>query len=150
MSNLDALGQGLGYAGKTVVVTGGSSGMGEATARILCELGARVHIVDIQPPKVQHASFRQCDLSDFDQIRTTAAGLADVAPIDFVFPCAGLPPHVKGAMYCMRVNYIGTRLFVETGCRTRRWNWATRAASGSTQSAPARPGPPSSMLRKTS
>lgn len=110
MSNLD----GLGYNGKTVVVTGGSSGMGEQVARILGELGAKVHIVDIQPPKVPNASFRQCDLSDFDQVRSVAKGLADVAPIDFVFPCAGLPPHVKGAMYCMRVNYIGTRLFVET------------------------------------
>ncbi|HEX8057411.1 MAG TPA: SDR family oxidoreductase [Novosphingobium sp.] len=110
MSNLD----GLGYNGKTVVVTGGSSGMGEQVARILGELGAKVHIVDIQPPKVPNASFRQCDLSDFDQVRSVAKGLADIAPIDFVFPCAGLPPHVKGAMYCMRVNYIGTRLFVET------------------------------------
>lgn len=110
MSNLD----GLGYNGKTVVVTGGSSGMGEATARILGELGAKVHIVDIQEPKIPCASFRQCDLSDFDQVRSVAAGLADIAPIDFVFPCAGLPPHVKGAMYCMRVNYIGTRLFVES------------------------------------
>jgi NAD(P)-dependent dehydrogenase (short-subunit alcohol dehydrogenase family) len=110
MSNLD----GLGYSGKTAVVTGGSSGMGEQVARILGELGAKVHIVDIQPPKVAHASFRQCDLSDFAQVRETAKGLADVAPIDFVFPCAGLPPHIKGALYCMRVNYIGTRLFVET------------------------------------
>lgn len=118
MSNLDGLGQGLGqglgYKDKTVVVTGGASGMGEAAARILGELGAKVHIVDIQPPKVPHESFRQCDLSDFDQVRSVAAGLADVAPVDFVFPCAGLPPHVKGAMYCMRVNYIGTRLFVES------------------------------------
>jgi NAD(P)-dependent dehydrogenase (short-subunit alcohol dehydrogenase family) len=110
MSNLD----GLGYRDKTVVVTGGSSGMGEATARFLGELGAKVHIVDIRPPKIACASFRQCDLSDFAQVRATAQGLADIAPIDFVFPCAGLPPHVKGAMYCMRVNYIGTRLFVET------------------------------------
>jgi NAD(P)-dependent dehydrogenase (short-subunit alcohol dehydrogenase family) len=109
MSNLD----GLGYGGKTVVVTGGASGMGEQVARILGELGATVHIVDIQEPKVACASFRQCDLSDFDQVRGVAAGLADVAPIDFVFPCAGLPPMVKGPLYCMRVNYIGTRLFVE-------------------------------------
>jgi NAD(P)-dependent dehydrogenase (short-subunit alcohol dehydrogenase family) len=114
MSNLDALGQGLGYSGKTVVITGGASGMGEATARILGDMGASVHIVDIQQPKIACASFRQCDLSDFDQVRAVAAGLADVAPIDFLFPCAGLPPHVKGAFYCMRVNYIGARLFVET------------------------------------
>lgn len=110
MQNLD----GLGYRGATVVVTGGSSGMGEATAKILGELGAKVHIVDIQPPKVAHESFHQCDLSDFDQVRATAAALQAVAPIDFVFPCAGLPPHIKGPLYCMRVNYIGTRLFVES------------------------------------
>ncbi len=109
MSNLD----GLGYRDKTVVVTGGASGMGEATARLLGELGAKVHIVDIQEPKIDCESFRQCDLSDFEQVRATAAGLADIAPIDFLFPCAGLPPHVKGPLYCMRVNYIGTRHFVE-------------------------------------
>jgi NAD(P)-dependent dehydrogenase (short-subunit alcohol dehydrogenase family) len=104
----------LGYRGKTVVVTGGSSGMGEATARILGELGAQVHIVDIQTPKVAHASFHQCDLSDFAAVRATAEALKAIAPIHFLFPCAGLPPHIKGALYCMRVNYIGTRLFVES------------------------------------
>lgn len=109
MGNLE----GLGYSGKTVVVTGGSSGMGEQAARILGELGAKVHIVDIQQPKVAATSFHQCDLSDFDQVRTTAKALHSVGPIHFVFPCAGLPPMVKGPMYCMRVNYIGTRLFVE-------------------------------------
>jgi len=109
MHNLD----GLGYRGKTIVVTGGASGMGEATARILGELGAKVHIVDIQQPKIECESFGQCDLSDFDQVRATAEALKSIAPIHFLFPCAGLPPHIKGALYCMRVNYIGTRLFVE-------------------------------------
>jgi len=104
---------GLGYRGATVVVTGGASGMGEATARFLGELGAKVHIVDIQQPKVACESFHQCDLSDFDQVRATARALHAIGPIDFVFPCAGLPPHIKGPAYCMRVNYIGTRLFVE-------------------------------------
>ncbi len=108
--NLD----GLGYRGKTVVVTGGSSGMGEAAARILGDLGAIVHIVDIQPPKVAHVGFHPCDLSDFDQVRATAEALKAIAPIDFLFPCAGLPPHIKGALYCMRVNYIGTRLLIES------------------------------------
>lgn len=105
---------GLGYRGKTVVVTGGASGMGEATARILGELGAKVRIVDIQQPKVPCESFHQCDLSDFAAVRATAEALKAVAPIHFVFPCAGLPPMIKGPMYCMRVNYIGTRLFVES------------------------------------
>lgn len=109
MSNLE----GLGYRGKTVVVTGGASGMGEATARILGELGATVHIVDIQPPKVPHAAFHQCDLSDPAAIRATAEALKAAAPIDFLFSCAGLPPHVKGPLYCMQVNYIGARHFAE-------------------------------------
>jgi NAD(P)-dependent dehydrogenase (short-subunit alcohol dehydrogenase family) len=109
MNNLD----GLGYRGATVVVTGGSSGMGEATARFLGDLGAKVHIVDIQPPKIACENFHQCDLSDFDQVRATAKALHTIGPIDSVFPCAGLPPHIKGPLYCMRVNYIGTRLFVE-------------------------------------
>jgi NAD(P)-dependent dehydrogenase (short-subunit alcohol dehydrogenase family) len=113
-SRATSFGEGLGYAGRTAVVTGGASGMGEATARLLAELGAKVHIVDIQQPKIACESFHRCDLSDFAQVRSVAAALAAVAPIDFVFPCAGLPPHVKGALYCMRVNYIGTRLFVET------------------------------------
>lgn len=104
---------GLGYRGATVVVTGGSSGMGEATAHLLGELGANVHIVDIHPPKMEHSGFHQCDLSDFDQVRATAEGMQEIAPIDFLFPCAGLPPHIKGPLYCMRVNYIGTRLFIE-------------------------------------
>lgn len=105
---------GLGYRGKTVVVTGGSSGMGEQVARILGELGAAVHIVDIQPPKVAHAGFHPCDLSDFAAVRATAQAIAAaVAPIHFLFPCAGLPPEVKGALYCMKVNYVGTRHFIE-------------------------------------
>jgi len=109
MQNLD----GLGYRGKTVVVTGGASGMGEQVARILGELGAQVHIVDIQRPKVACASYLPCDLADFPAVRATAAALAARAPIHFLFPCAGLPPLVKGPMYCMRVNYVGTRHLVE-------------------------------------
>jgi len=105
---------GLGYKGKTCVVTGGASGMGEQVARILGELGAIVHIVDIREPKVANASFQQCDLSDFAAVRATAEALKAKTPIHFLFPCAGLPPMVKGPLYCMRVNYIGTRLFVES------------------------------------
>jgi len=104
---------GLGYRGKTVVLTGAASGMGEAAAGLLGELGARVHIVDIQQPKVAHEGFHRCDLSNFAQVRATAAALKAIAPIHFLFPCAGIPPHALGALQCMKVNYIGTRLFVE-------------------------------------
>ncbi|MFK4872330.1 SDR family oxidoreductase [Novosphingobium sp. ZW T3_23] len=105
---------GLGYRGRTAVVTGGASGMGEQVARILGELGAKVFIVDIAQPKIAHAGYYPCDLSDFQAVRDSAAAIAaEVPPIDFLFPCAGLPPQVKGALYCMKVNYVGTRHFIE-------------------------------------
>jgi NAD(P)-dependent dehydrogenase (short-subunit alcohol dehydrogenase family) len=109
MHNLD----GLGYRGQTAVVTGGSSGMGEATARLLGELGAVVHVLDIQPPKISCASFTRCDLSNFSEVRAAASALRAIAPINFLFPCAGIPPHTQGPLQCMKVNYLGTRLFVE-------------------------------------
>ena len=71
MGNLD----GLGYRGTTCVVTGGSSGMGEAVVRILGDLGAAVHVVDIQPPKVPHAAYHPTDLAEPDQVAATAEKL---------------------------------------------------------------------------
>lgn len=85
MLNLD----GLDYRDKAVVVTGGSSGMGEQVARILGELGASVHIVDIRDPKVAHASFHQVDLAEFAAVRRGADGLAAMAPIDPSFITGG-------------------------------------------------------------
>lgn len=104
---------GLGYRGKTVVITGGSSGMGEAAARLLDELGAVVHIADIAEPKVQCASYVPVDLSDPASIDAAAATLGYGGPIDFLFPVAGVPPHIGGPLHCMLVNYAGTRAFTE-------------------------------------
>jgi NAD(P)-dependent dehydrogenase (short-subunit alcohol dehydrogenase family) len=42
----------LGYAGKRVVVTGASSGMGEAASRILLDLDAELTARDIKPTAV--------------------------------------------------------------------------------------------------
>jgi NAD(P)-dependent dehydrogenase (short-subunit alcohol dehydrogenase family) len=103
---------GLGYAAKTVVLTGGSSGMGEAATRILSELGANVHVVDMNTPTVPHASFLATDLSDPGQVSSTAAQLHDVGPIDFYFSCAGIA-HTFGPMQCMLVNYIGARQLID-------------------------------------
>lgn len=105
--------EGLGYRGKTVVVTGGSSGMGEAAARILGELGAKVHIVDIQEPRVPCEAFYKTDLSDPDQVNTTSKALRNIGLIHFLFPCAGIPPHTLGPLKCMLVNYVGNRQFIE-------------------------------------
>jgi NAD(P)-dependent dehydrogenase (short-subunit alcohol dehydrogenase family) len=103
---------GLGYRDSTVVVTGAFSGMGEATARILGEMGARVHVVDIKRPTIAHEAFYQTDLSDPGQVTATAAALRQIGPIHYYFSCAGVPP-VLGALRCMLINYVGTRQLIE-------------------------------------
>ena len=108
MHNLD----GLGYRGATVIVTGAFSGMGEATARILGELGARVHAIDIKRPGISHERFLQTDLSQPEQVRATAAALREIGPIQYYFSCAGVPP-VLGALRCMLINYVGARQLIE-------------------------------------
>jgi NAD(P)-dependent dehydrogenase (short-subunit alcohol dehydrogenase family) len=62
---------------------------------------------------VPHEGFYRTDLSKPEEIRQTAAALSAIAPIHFLFPCAGIPPHALGPLQCMAVNYIGTRYFVE-------------------------------------
>lgn len=105
---------GLGYRGKTVVMTGGASGLGQAAAHILADLGAAVHIADIAEPKAAHASYTRLDLSDFAAVRSACADLRDaVGPFDFLFPIAGIPPHTFGPLHCMMVNFAGTKLFTE-------------------------------------
>ena len=79
----------LGYAGRNVVVTGAASGMGEATARLLVDLGARVTAMDRNPVPLPVAVALEVDLRDRASI-DRAVALID-GPIDAVFSCAGLP-----------------------------------------------------------
>jgi len=104
---------GLGYEGTTVVLTGGASGLGEAAARILGEMGAIVHIADIAEPKVPCASYTPVDLADPASVRKAAEKLKAVGPVDYLFPIAGIPPHLRGPLDCFLVNYAGTRQFTE-------------------------------------
>lgn len=57
----------LNYAKKNVVVTGGASGMGEATAKMLVELGAVVYVLDWAKPKIEGIKkYIHVDLSQQD------------------------------------------------------------------------------------
>ena len=64
----------LGYKGKRVIVSGCFSGMGEATAKMLLDLGAEVHGFDFRESALPLASFNQVDL------RNPASIEADVSP----------------------------------------------------------------------
>jgi NAD(P)-dependent dehydrogenase (short-subunit alcohol dehydrogenase family)/thioester reductase-like protein len=86
---------------KVAVVTGGTSGIGEATAYKLAEAGARVVVVARDPQKAApvmaklksmgaHAKFISCDLSDLgDCDKLVAAVLKEHGRCDFLVNNAG-------------------------------------------------------------
>jgi NAD(P)-dependent dehydrogenase (short-subunit alcohol dehydrogenase family) len=95
-----------------VVVTGAASGMGEATARILGELGAEVHAIDVRKPEVATAAFHETDLKEPAAIEASVAAITADGPVDRLFNCAGIaqtfPP-----VEVMLVNFLGMRHLTE-------------------------------------
>src|ERR1700740_3549948 len=96
----------LSYKNKRVVVSGCFSGMGEAAARLLLQLGAEVHGLDYKQTKLNPASLPLVDLRDPASIDAAAAAIG--GKVDALFNCAGLP-QTAGALDVMKVNYCGTR-----------------------------------------
>jgi NAD(P)-dependent dehydrogenase (short-subunit alcohol dehydrogenase family) len=68
------------FEGLVAVVTGGASGIGLATARLLAARGARVAVLDVTPPNEDTADGEllrlRCDLSQDDQVRAAVARVA--------------------------------------------------------------------------
>lgn len=100
----------LGYKGKRVIVSGCFSGMGEATAKLLLELGAEVHGLDFRDSSLPLASFTHVDLRDPASIEAAVAGIG--GKIDALFNCAGLPQSFP-PLDVMKVNFIGLRHLTE-------------------------------------
>ena len=76
--------------GKTAVVTGAASGMGEATAVALKAAGAKVIGLDRAPIKAgldQALEYDQSNTASMD-----AAAAAIDGPVDALFNCAGVVP----------------------------------------------------------
>jgi NAD(P)-dependent dehydrogenase (short-subunit alcohol dehydrogenase family) len=101
----------LGYAGKHVVVSGAASGMGEATARILVDLGARVTGLDLKSVSADVERSVSVNLTDRASIEQAAAEVP--GEIDAVFSCAGLYGRQFSALDTILVNFVGARQLVE-------------------------------------
>jgi NAD(P)-dependent dehydrogenase (short-subunit alcohol dehydrogenase family) len=100
------------YEGKRVVITGASSGMGEATAKLVHDLGAEVVAIDIQPPKYNFASYFEVDLRDRVAIEQAVAEIT-ASRVQNLFYCAGLPGHKFSAVDVVTVNFISQRHMIQ-------------------------------------
>jgi NAD(P)-dependent dehydrogenase (short-subunit alcohol dehydrogenase family) len=86
-------------AGKTAIVTGGASGLGEATCRLMVREGARVVVADIQDDKGEAvaadlgeaAIYRHVDVTSEDAIRSVIDDTVDRwGRLDCMFNNAGI------------------------------------------------------------
>lgn len=101
----------FGYERRRVVVTGAASGMGAAVTRLLVELGADVHAVDIQQVTAEGvAATYELDLADPDAVAAVAGEIA--GPVHGLFNCAGLPG-VFDPQLVFAVNFVGMRQLTE-------------------------------------
>lgn len=101
----------LGYEGKNVVITGAASGMGQAAAKLLVELGAVVHALDIAPVSVNVSNIIKVDMQDPTSIDAAVAQLP--RSIHALFNCAGVPSPPFDARETILINFVGLRYLTE-------------------------------------
>jgi NAD(P)-dependent dehydrogenase (short-subunit alcohol dehydrogenase family) len=80
----------------SAIVTGGASGMGEATARRLAAEGARVAVVDRDAVKGKAVAaelgglFCEADVTEDEPVRAAVAAAIEMAPLRTCIHCAGV------------------------------------------------------------
>lgn len=112
--------------GASAMVTGGASGLGAATARLLARRGMRVVVIDLNEDlggKVAaeiDGRFCKADVADEAQVQAAVDAAAAMAPLRVLVNCAGLgnasrtvdrrgvPFDLKSFEFVIRVNLIGT------------------------------------------
>ena len=125
-------------AGKVFIITGGASGLGEGTARMLSAHGGKVVIADLQVDKGEAlatelgGSFVRCDVSQEADGQAAVATATSLGKLMGLVNCAGIAPAIKTvgkegahplAAYTkvITVNLIGSfnmiRLAAEAMCR---------------------------------
>ncbi len=82
--------------GISAIVTGGASGLGEATARRLADRGAKVAIVDMNPDKGEAVAkelggvFAQADVADPAQVIAAVEAAKEMGPLRAMVTAAGI------------------------------------------------------------
>jgi NAD(P)-dependent dehydrogenase (short-subunit alcohol dehydrogenase family) len=96
------------YDGKRVLVVGGATGMGAATAQVALDAGAEVVVMDFAPVKlsgVKSIPLNLADKASIDRAVDECGG-----PIHALFACAGVADGTPGIE---KINYIGHRRLID-------------------------------------
>lgn len=72
---------------KTIIVTGGSSGIGEQVAKLCKQLGAKIYVFDIKKPNIENVVWFNVDVTDKNQVDNAVNSIQN---IDYLVTCAGL------------------------------------------------------------
>lgn len=82
--------------GSSAIVTGGASGLGEATVRLLTERGARVAVLDLQDDKGEALAkeiggvFVHCDVTSTEEVVAGVEAAKELGPLRALVNCAGI------------------------------------------------------------
>jgi NAD(P)-dependent dehydrogenase (short-subunit alcohol dehydrogenase family) len=116
----------LDIEGASAVVTGGASGLGAATARLLAERGAKVAVVDLNEHLGGSVAaeirgwFAKADVADERQVQAAIDAASQMGPLRVLVNCAGIgnagrtvdrngsPFDLKTFELVVRVNLIGS------------------------------------------
>lgn len=82
------------FENKTIIITGGSSGIGAATVRLFSKAGANVYILDkkkLTDVVSSSIHYLQCDVSIVDEVESSIHSILQKTPkIDYLFCNAGM------------------------------------------------------------
>ena len=111
--------------GNVFIVTGGASGLGEGTAKLLSQAGGKVVIADMQDEKGQAIAaelggvFMHCDVSNEEQAAAVVAKAQSLGKLSGLINCAGIAtaertvgktgPHLlAGFQRTININLVGS------------------------------------------
>jgi NAD(P)-dependent dehydrogenase (short-subunit alcohol dehydrogenase family) len=113
-------------SGASAIVTGGASGLGEATARALAKRGTKIVVLDLQEEAGQKlaaelgGTFVKADVVDEKQVLAAIDAAAELGPLRVLVNCAGLskagriigrdlsPIPLEQFEFVVRVNLTGS------------------------------------------
>ncbi len=119
---------------RTFLVTGGASGLGEATTRALLDRGAHVIAADLKGPAPEGAVFVETDVTNPDQVsHAISVATSQPGPFSGIVNCAGIgvaakvlgkegPHALNDFLRVLTINLAGTFNVIRLGAEAMKDN----------------------------